>query len=130
MLDLLVGPISKLLDKFIPDAGEKARLAHEIATLATKQAHENAMAQIEVNKAEAASGSLFKGGWRPFIGWTCGTAFAYHFVIQPLVVFILVVNGQPVPALPVFDMASLMTVLGGLLGLGTLRTFEKFKGVD
>lgn len=130
MLDLLVGPISKLLDKFIPDAGEKARLAHEIATLATKQAHENAMAQIEVNKAEAASGSLFKGGWRPFIGWTCGTAFAYHFVIQPLVVFLLVVNGQPVPSLPVFDMASLMTVLGGLLGLGTLRTFEKYKGVD
>jgi len=130
MLDLLVGPISKLLDKFIPDAGEKARLAHEIATLATKQAHENAMAQIEVNKAEAASGSLFKGGWRPFIGWTCGTAFAYHFVIQPLIVFLLVVNGQPVPSLPVFDMASLMTVLGGLLGLGTLRTFEKYKGVD
>ena len=129
MLDILVGPITKLLDKFIPDAGEKSRLAHEIATLATKQAHEVAMAQIKVNEAEAASGSIFKGGWRPFIGWTCGVAFAYHFVLQPLVIFLLTVNGQIVPPLPEFDMASLMTVLGGLLGLGGLRTFEKYKGV-
>jgi len=118
-----------LLDKFIPDAAEKARLAHEIATMAEKQAHELALAQIEVNKAEAASSSVFKGGWRPFIGWVCGTAFAYHFVLQPLLVFIIAVYGLQVPDLPDFDMASLMTVLGGMLGLGGLRTFEKAKGV-
>jgi hypothetical protein len=129
MIDLLIGPITGLLDKFIPDAGEKARLAHEIATMAEKQAHEIALAQIEVNKAEAASGSLFKGGWRPFIGWVCGVAFAYHFVLQPLMVFIALAVGYSLPPLPEFDMASLMTVLGGLLGLGSLRTFEKYKGV-
>jgi len=130
MLELLVGPIAGLLDKFIPDAGEKARLAHEIATLAEKQAHEISLAQIAVNKEEAASGSLFKGGWRPFIGWVCGSAFAYHFVLQPLMIFVIAVYGLNLPALPVFDMASLMTVLGGLLGLGGLRTFEKVKGVE
>lgn len=130
MLEALIAPVTGLLDKFIPDAGEKARLAHEIATMAERQAHEIALAQIEVNKADAASGSLFKGGWRPFIGWVCGVAFAYHFIVQPFLVFLIAVFGVSLPALPSFDMGSLMTVLGGLLGLGSLRTFEKYKGVS
>jgi len=129
MLLELINPITTLLDKFIPDANEKQKLAHEIATLAQKQAHEIAIAQIEVNKVEAASSSIFKGGWRPFIGWVCGTAFAYHFVLQPLLIFVMTYAGHPIPPLPEFDMASLMTVLGGLLGLGGLRTFEKYKGI-
>jgi len=129
MIDKLINPISSLLDKFIPDATERQKLAHEIATMAEKNMHEISMAQIEVNKTEAASNSIFKGGWRPFIGWVCGVAFAYHFVLQPFLIFVLTTLGQPVPYLPEFDMASLMTVLGGLLGLGGLRTFEKYKGV-
>ena len=128
MLQALIGPVSSLLDKFIPDAGEKAKLAHEIATMAEKQAHELALAQIDVNKVEAASTSLFKAGWGPFIGWTCGSA--YHFVLQPLLVFVLVSSGNTVPELPKFEMDALMTVLFGMLGLGGLRTFEKFKGCD
>lgn len=129
MIDKLINPISSLLDKFVPDATERQKLAHEIATMAEKNVHEISMAQIEVNKTEAASSSIFKGGWRPFIGWVCGVAFAYHFVLQPFLIFVLTTLGQPVPYLPEFDMASLMTVLGGLLGLGGLRTFEKYKGV-
>ncbi len=129
MLNLLIGPVVGLLERFIPDETERQKLAHEIATLAQKQAHENALAQIEVNKVEAASSSIFKSGWRPFIGWVCGTAFAYHFVLQPVLIFVMTYMGHPVPALPEFDMASLMTVLGGLLGLGGLRTFEKYKGI-
>lgn len=129
MLQALIGPVTGLLDKFIPDAGEKAKLAHEIATMAEKQAHELALAQIEVNKAEAASASVFKGGWRPFIGWTCGVAFLYHFVLQPLMIFAIAVAGIQLPALPEFDMGTLLTVLGGMLGLGTLRTVEKARGV-
>ena len=129
MLQDLISPVADLLGKFIPDATERQKLAHEIATMAQKNAHENAMAQIEVHQPEAASNSIFKGGWRPFIGWVCGTAFAYHFVLQPLLIFVMTYLGHPVPALPEFDMASLMTVLGGLLGLGGLRTFEKYKGV-
>jgi hypothetical protein len=129
MLSALIGPVAVLLDKVIPDAGERARLAHEIATLAERQAHEIALAQIEVNKEEAKSENLFKSGWRPFIGWVCGVAFAYHFVGQPVIMFILAYFGLPAPTLPQFDMMSLMTVLGGLLGLGGLRTFEKYKGI-
>ncbi len=130
MIPVLVGAVSGLLDKFIEDKDQKNRLAHEISTMAEKQAQELALAQIEVNKAEAASGSTFRGGWRPFIGWVCGVSFAYHFVLQPLLVFLVALMGWSVPQLPEFDMASLMTVLGGLLGLGSLRTFEKFKGVS
>lgn len=129
MLKDFIEPVADLLGKFVPDQTEKLKLAHEIATLTEKQAHAIALAQIEVNKVEAASSSLFKSGWRPAIGWVCGFAFAYHFVLQPLLVFILTYAGHPVPDLPEFDMASLMTVLGGLLGLGGLRTFEKYKGV-
>lgn len=130
MIDKLIAPITSLLDKWVPDADTKAKLAHEIATMTERHAQEIALAQIDVNKTEAASASLFKGGWRPFIGWTCGTAFAYHFVLQPLLVFVLVAFGQPVPDLPKFEMDALMTVLFGMLGLGGLRTFEKFKGVS
>ena len=87
------------------------------------------LSQLEINKAEAASGSLFKGGWRPFVGWVCGVAFAYHFVLQPLIVFILTVFGSDIPELPEFDMSTLLTTLGGLLGIGGLRSYEKTKGL-
>lgn len=130
MLDKLLGPISALLDKVVPDADARASLAHDIATLTQRHAHEIALAQIDVNKAEAASASTFRGGWRPFIGWTCGVAFAYHFVAQPTLIFVFAYAGHPAPDLPAFDMSALMTVLGGMLGLGGLRTFEKFKGVS
>lgn len=129
MLDKLIGPVSSLLDKFVEDADQKAKLAHEIATMSQRHAQELALAQIGVNAAEAASGSLFKGGWRPFIGWTCGLAFFYHFVGQPLAIFILTVSGMEIPALPEFEMGTLLTVLGGMLGIGGLRTYEKQKGL-
>jgi hypothetical protein len=129
MIAALIPAVATLLDKFIPDADEKNKIAHEIATLASKQAHEIALAQIEVNKEEAKSSGIFKGGWRPFLGWVCGVAFAYHFVLQPLLVFLFSAYGIAIE-LPEFDMSSLLTVLGGMLGLGSLRTFEKYKGVS
>jgi phenylpyruvate tautomerase PptA (4-oxalocrotonate tautomerase family) len=129
MIDKLIGPVTGLLDKFIEDKDQKAALAHEIATMSSKHAQQLALAQISVNAAEAASGSLFKGGWRPFIGWTCGLAFFYHFVGQPVTIFVLTVTGTEIPTLPEFDMGTLLTVLGGMLGIGGLRTYEKQKGI-
>jgi hypothetical protein len=130
MLSKLIGPVTGLLDKVIEDKDQKAQLAHELATMADRHAQDLALAQIEVNKAEASSGSLFKGGWRPFIGWVCGGAFAYHFVLQPVIVFAVLTAGVDLPPLPEFDMASLMTVMMGMLGLGGLRTYEKQKGIS
>jgi len=130
MIGKLIEPVTGLLDKFIEDKDQKAQLAHELATMADRHAQDLAIAQIEVNKAEAASGSIFKGGWRPFIGWVCGSAFAYHFVLQPVIVFVVLAVGVDLPPLPEFDMTSLMTVLMGMLGLGGLRTYEKKQGIS
>jgi hypothetical protein len=124
-----IGPALSLLEKVIPDKKQREKLAHELATMAERHAHEVALAQIEVNRTEAASNSLFKGGWRPFLGWVCGGAFAYHFVLQPVIVFLIVAFGGELPELPKFEMEALMTVLFGMLGLGGLRSFEKYKGV-
>ena len=129
MLQALIGPVTGLLDKFIEDKDQKARLAHDIATMAEKHAHEAAMAQTDINKAEAQHRSIFVAGWRPFIGWTCGVALAYHFVVAPLILFGAGWAGAEIPELPQFDMGSLMTVLLGMLGLGGMRTFEKAKGL-
>ena len=95
LVETLVGPVSGILDKFIEDKDQKAKLAHEIATMSDNHAQQLALAQVSLNKAEAESGSIFKGGWRPFIGWVCGIAFAYHFVLQPLLVFVLTFFESP-----------------------------------
>lgn len=129
LVNTLVGPVSNILDKFVEDKDQKAKLAHEIATMSDKHAQEIALAQISVNAAEAASGSLFKGGWRPCVGWVCAIAFFYHFVGQPLIIFIVALAGAEIPPLPEFDMGTLLTVLGGMLGIGSLRTYEKKKGI-
>ena len=129
VLTSLVGPVTGLLDKFIEDKDQKAKLAHELATMADKHAQEAMLAQLEINKAEAASGSLFKGGWRPFVGWTCGIAFAYHFVLQPLLIFVFAYIGLETPDLHKFDVGTLLPVLGGMLGIGGLRSYEKTKGL-
>ena len=129
LLNSLIGPATNLLDKFIEDKDQKAKLAHELATMADKMAHEQQLAQIAVNKEEAASGSIFKGGWRPFIGWVCGIAFFYHFVLNPIILFVIAIIGIEIPDLPNFNMNTLLTVLGGMLGIGSLRTYEKQKGL-
>ena len=129
LINTLVGPVTGLLDKVIQDKDQKAKLSHEIAIMADTHAQQALLAQLEINKAEASSGSLFKGGWRPFIGWTSGIAFAYHFVLQPLLVFVLTVSGLDLPELPEFDMSTLLTVLVRMLGIGSLRSYEKQKGL-
>ena len=129
MIQALIGPVSSLLDKFIEDKDAKAKLAHDLATMAERHAQELARGQIEINKEEARSRNIFIAGWRPFVGWTCGLALFWHFLGLPVTLFITGWFDLQHPPLPEFDMESLMTVLLGMLGLGGLRTFEKFKGV-
>ena len=129
MLQALIGPVTGLLDKFIEDKDQKAKLADEIATMAEKQMHEANMGQIEINKAEAQHRSIFVAGWRPFLGWGLATAMIWHFVLAPVTMFVCSYAGIEIPELPTFDMDSLMTVLLGMLGLGGLRTVEKVKGI-
>ena len=128
MVKLLVGPIFKLLDKVIPDADERSRLAHEIATLAERQTHEIAKAQIAVNKEEAASHSMFVSGWRPAVGWVCTLGLATNYLFVPVCNFLLTVTESPI-TVPPLDLSEMMPVLLGMLGLGGLRTYEKTKAV-
>lgn len=121
MLNLLVGAVAPLLDKVIPDADERNKLAHEIATLAERQAHETAMAQIEVNKVQAAHKSLFVAGGRPAIMWICAVGLLYNVLLHPLLDIWY--------EMPEVNTDVLMPVLMGLLGLGGMRTVEKLKGV-
>ena len=122
ILGSLIGPVTGLLDKFIEDKDAKNALAHEIATLAEKQAHESALAQLEVNKVEAAHKSLFVSGWRPAVGWSCCFALVYSTILAPILSIWFTV--------PPVDSSLLTTVLMGMLGLGAMRSAEKVKGVQ
>jgi len=128
MIELLIGPVTGLLDKFVEDKDQKAKLAHEIATLAERQAHEIAKSQIAVNKAESQSGSLFIGGWRPATGWVCVLGFGVNFLVIPLTNLFLSVTDNPL-LVPSLDVSEMMPVLLGMLGLGGMRTVEKTKQV-
>ena len=124
MLEKLIDPISNILDKFVADKDLKQKLEHELKT----ELHRANMAQIEVNKEEAKHRTVFVAGWRPFTGWVCATALAYHFILEPVIVFLLALYDIQL-TLPQFDMGSLLTVLMGMLGLGGLRTYEKKQGL-
>ena len=101
-----------------------AQLEHEVfnAQFQLQQA------QIELNKVEAQQGT-FRGGWRPFIGWVCGAALCYTFLLKPLLPWILsIALAKTLPAMPSLDMGELLTLLGGMLGLGGFRMVERIKG--
>lgn len=84
--------------------------------------------QASINRIEAASRSLLVAGWRPFIGWICGFALGWHFILQPVLIFGLEAAGWGGRTWPIFDLSTLNTILFGMLGLGTLRTAEKATG--
>lgn len=85
--------------------------------------------QMAIDQVEAANQSIFVAGWRPGIGWVCGAAFAWTYVIQPLLAFIMSAIGHPV-SLPALDISGMMPVLLGMLGLGGMRSLEKVKGIS
>ena len=123
-----------IIDKIWPDKveAEKAKLklfemmqAGEFKELEAEL--EKARMQVGVNTAEAQSGSNFRGGWRPFIGWICGFGLMYSVLLQPLATGFIqaLVPEMQKFSMPVVDTNVLMTLLLGMLGLGTFRTYEK-----
>ena len=125
----LVDPVANLLGKFIPDKDQANQLAHEIATMGEKAAHETQMAQIGVNKVAASSPNMFVSGGRPFIIWVCGFAFLYNVLLFPIIQFMVVMIMDDPPVLPVLPSEMLNATMGGLLWLGGMRSWEKAKGV-
>jgi hypothetical protein len=118
------GAIADLLkdgmDKLWPDPAKRAEAELKIQELDNQLA----AGQLAINQAEASNNNLFVSGWRPFIGWVCGAAFAYHYVFEPFTMF-LITCYRGVCVQPAFDMQTLSTVLMGMLGLGTLRGIER-----
>lgn len=120
MLQALIGPVTGLLDKFIPDADEKAKLAHSIATMSERHAQEIALQQIEVLKLDA-KGNWFQSSWRPLAGYTCVLGLMVNFLISPIAAGFGV-------EIPQADAGVMMPLLLGMLGLGGARSFESVKG--
>lgn len=126
--------VGKLIDRIIPDANaateakvKLSEFAHDEKMWAGDADLKLALAQLEINKEEA-KGGWFRAGWRPLIGWICGTAFAYNFVVLPLLTWGATLAKIPAPP-SAFDLTIMMPVLLGMLGLGGMRSYEKAKGV-
>lgn len=122
MIQALIGPATKLLDKFIPDADEKARIAHELATMSEKHAQELALAQIEVLKADA-QGNWFQSSWRPLIGWISGLSLGINYMVAPICAGFGI-------TIPQADMSVMMPLMFGMLGIGGMRSYDKMKKTD
>jgi len=116
-----IGLANSVVNKIWPDKTEqeKAELAAALAMV---------QGQMEINKAEAGSSSTFVAGWRPFIGWTCGAAFAWNWVGLPIAMVAASYLGKSI-VLEAATMTEMMPVLLGMLGLGGLRSYERVHGV-
>ena len=121
----IVSAIGKIADDLFTSDDERLSRAEIMERLRQQPA----LAQVRVNLQEAKHSSIFVAGWRPFIGWTCGAALAYHYIVRDMIAWGLTLQGIET-APPMLDMSDLLTVLLGLLGLGSLRTIEKIKGVS
>jgi hypothetical protein len=128
IIDGILSIGEKLIDKLIPDPKQKADALMKLREL--EQSGDLAVIanQVEINKIEATNSNLFVSGWRPFIGWVCGSALAFQLVLGPMVMWGSAIVGKPV-ALPVMQTELLTTLLVGMLGLGGMRTIEKLNNV-
>jgi len=96
----------------------------------SKLVAEQNIAQMEVNKADARSGSFFQAGWRPAIGWVGAFALAYQFILYPLLVWALAVSSLDIEPPPLIDANALYPIITGMLGIAGMRSFDKLKQTD
>lgn len=120
---LLINLASSIFDKIFPDPAKAGEAKLELLKLQQSGELAAMTAQTEINKVEAGSSSLFVAGWRPFLGWVCGLAMCYQYLLRPFLTAF-----YPVLVFPGLD-DNLWQLLLGMLGLGGLRTFEKVKSV-
>jgi len=125
-----IGLVDTFIGKFVKDKD----LAEKLKASANSEEFQGevnlALGQIAVNKIEAASKSVFVSGWRPFVGWVCGFALAYNFILYPMMKFAATMLMDESPDFPELSIGELLAVLSGMLGFGTMRTTEKIKGVS
>ena len=130
LIPSLLPAVTDVIGRFLPEDKEKRAAAErEIEKQLATHLAKIDLAQLEINKQEAAHRNIFVAGWRPFIGWSCGIAMCYAYIIQPITIFVLAQTGNLV-SLPTLNLSEMMPVLLGMLGLGGLRSFEKYKKIS
>ena len=117
-----------VIDRLVPDKNAKSKAMREMEKALVDAHAKGMLGQLEINKVEAGHRSIFVAGWRPMCGWICAAALGFHFIVAPVVQWAGTIGGWHLP-IPEFDMSSLMTILLGMLGIGGMRSFEKFKGI-
>lgn len=119
-----------ILDRVLPNKMENDAAKAELLKMQLGGDIASITGQIEIDKAEATNQSVFVAGWRPWIGWVCGVAFAYTYVLQPFLQFTLVAFKVDFDAtkLPILNVGEMMPVLLGMLGLGAMRSYDKAQG--
>ena len=122
LLNSLIGPATQILDKFVEDKDQKAKLAHDLATMADKHAQEALLGQLAINKEEA-KGNWFQSSWRPFIGWICGLSLTINYLVSPICAGFGV-------TIPQADMTVMMPLLLGMLGIAGMRSVDKYNKTD
>lgn len=115
--------IGNVLDDLF--TSDKERLDKQV--ILTRLAQKPHILQAEITKIEAGQRTLFVAGWRPFIGWVCGIALAYSFILRDVIMWLMALMGLSIP-MPLLNIDALTTLLYALLGLGGLRTYEKISG--
>jgi hypothetical protein len=118
----------KVIDRLWPDPVQAANAKLELIKLQQSGELAVIVGQLEINKAEAASASVFVSGWRPFIGWVCGAACAWNWIGLKIALFAAAYFEHPLTLAPA-DLSEMMPVLMGMLGIGAMRTVEKLNGV-
>jgi hypothetical protein len=132
MIDLIRGALGPILDgvlRLIPDKAARAQAKEQFEVQMLAAMTGLVQGQLEINKKEAEHQSIFVAGWRPAIGWICGGALGWNYILQPIIAWLAVANGFDLAEAPQLDTAELTTILLGMLGLGGLRTYEKRLGV-
>lgn len=119
-----------VLDRILPDKTANDAAKAQLLSLQVSGELASNIAQAQIDQTEAANSSLFVAGWRPFVGWACGGAFVYAFIVQPLLQFTLVAfhSTFDITKLPSLNLTEMMPVLIGMLGLGAMRSFDKAQG--
>jgi hypothetical protein len=137
VITTLLPAMSKVLDRVIPDPEQKAKAQLELLRLQQEGAFKEMdaelqvnLAQAKINEVEAASQNAFQAGWRPLAGYACVSGMIYEFLVRPLLPWLLTVCGvADVPPLPSLDQV-LFELMFGMLGLGTLRSADRWKRVN
>jgi hypothetical protein len=128
---LILAPVlevgKSLIDRFFPDQEAKRRAEAEMLTMVAQGELAVVLKQLEVNAVEAAHPSLFVSGGRPAVIWVGVAGLAYATLLHPMLTWLCSIKGWPVP--PAVETEVLTTVLFGLLGIGSMRSLEKIKGV-